>query len=186
MSLEAEPLLELMEPPLERLKVAFQGLIFGGVFGWAAMVGALQFWILPHETNQRRAALAAVLVAPIVLGVIWHAGCRRYHAVRVEPDRIELRRGTTCDQLRAADVLGLIGLGGINLDGGELVARKRLVILTDERRYVLAFHRENNAELYRVLRDACRLAWGVPYPARLEPPTLTDHPGNGPAALGPV
>jgi hypothetical protein len=114
---------------------------------------------------------------------MWRSGFRRYDAIMVESHGIELRRGHRCDEIPCAEVLGVIGQGGINLDGGEIIAWQKVVILRDDRRHFLGFHREDNARVYRALRTACPRAWGVAFPPRLEPPLAVGRPDLDAAAL---
>jgi len=67
----------------------------------------------------------------------------------------------------------LIGQPGINLieKAEDVIAWKRLVILTEEGMHTLTFDPEANTGLYWILRRYCPHAWGVPFPAGLHPPT---------------
>ena len=141
-----------------------------GVVLWVALVAALQFWLLPGETNPRRAALAAAVAVPASLGVAAWGFVRGYHTILVFSDVMELRRGVGSDEVVLSDVLGLVGPGGISLDGGELLVWKRVVVLTDDRRWSVSLTPAGNAALYRALRVHCRWAWGIPFRGSIEPP----------------
>lgn len=84
--------------------------------------------------------------------------------------------------MRCSDVLALVGDGGIDLGGGELIVWKRLSILTADGRDVLEFHHRDNAAIYRALHGACPRAWGLRFPAKLEPPDPAGRPGGGAAS----
>ncbi len=165
-----EPRIEMIWPLHVRLVETAMTFLVWGVVLWIAVGCAFQFWLLPDWPPPRRGALAAGLAAPFA---IW-AACRcyfgRYFAVILHPEWIELRRQGSSDEIPSDDVLALIGRGGINLDGGELIAWKSLVIFTGDRSYTLAFNREVNASLYRTFREFCPGAWGLPFAGRLEPP----------------
>src|SRR4051812_30425993 len=91
-----------------------------GVVLWVALIAALQFWLLPGETNPRRAALAAVVAVPAALGAAAWGLVRGYHTILVFSHVMELRRGVGSDAVVLCEVLGLVGQAGISLDGGEL------------------------------------------------------------------
>ena len=176
------PLFVLVQPRADRLLTAAVQLLIVGVFGWMAVLGALQFWAPPRWTNQRRAEVAAVLVAPLAVFWTWRGYVGRYHTVVVRPDAIELRKGRTRRRVRPSDVLALVGDGGIDLGGGDLIVWKRLSILTAEGRDVLEFHQRDNAAIYRALHATCPRAWGLPFPARLEPPDPAARPDGAAAS----
>jgi hypothetical protein len=165
-----EPL-EWKIPLLERLKPVFLTLILAGPFLWMITLAILQFAILPHWTNPRRGKLAAALVAPVALAFACRSFLKRYHSVVYRHGCLELGRGLATDVIPTTDVVALIGVVGVNLDGGPMIAWKRLTILTWDRHYSLEFHRYANAWLYRSLRPLCPQAWGLPWRGQLEPPS---------------
>jgi hypothetical protein len=112
-----------------------------------------------------------MLVAPIAVGAAARSYFGRYHSVVYRLGCLELGRGLATDVVPVTEVVAFIGVGGINLDGGPMIAWKRLAILTCHGQYSLEFHRYANAWLYRSLRERCPRAWGLPWRGVLEPPS---------------
>jgi hypothetical protein len=113
--------------------------------------------------------LATILVAPFALWVAIRDFLRRYYAVSFRGGYLEINRAGGSQLILASDVIGLVGLGGVNLDGGEMVAWKRLVVLTWDDHFSLEFNRHDNAWLYQSLRKRCPHAWGIPFRGHLQP-----------------
>ena len=178
----ASPLYVVEQPELSRLLEASRRLLLGGGFGWIAGVCALQFWAAPGWSPPQRGLASAVLVGPIVQAWVWRDDMRKIRAVVVRPEAIELHGRGSCDRVRCSDVLALVGDGGVNLDGGELVDWKRLTIATDAGRHVLRFDAETNAELYDALRMVCPRAWGLRFPPRLDEPDPSLRPDGSTAS----
>jgi hypothetical protein len=155
-----------------------------GVVLWMALIAALQFWLLPGATNLQRGALAATIAVPAALGMAVWRFVRVHHTILVFPEVLELRHVVGSDVVVLSDVLGLIGLGGISLDGGELLVWKRVVILTDNRRWSVSLTPAGNAALHRALRSHCRWAWGLPFRGSIEPPEEEAAARAAPHSLG--
>ena len=137
---------------------------------WVAILAALQYWFAPHLTNHTRAGLAALIAVPAAVCVALLMHARRYERIALYPDRIDLRRGGLVEEILYSDVIGLVGRGGINLDGGEMLVWKKLFVLTEDRRRCLEIHHEVNAGLYHYLREHCSKSWGIPFRGTLESP----------------
>lgn len=129
-----------------------------------------RFWLFPEEPSRRRYDLILVLASAVgTLGAV-RGYARAYHAVSVDPDALRLCRGEDCEEIPYPAVVGLIGRGSFGFDGDGLVDWRRLLIVTEDRRRLLAFSPGDCAALYRALLSRCPRAWGVPFRGRLERP----------------
>ena len=164
------PLTELMKP-------VFASLLLWGLGLWIATVFVFQFALFPDWSHPQRARLSAILVMPMAIFMAYLRFSRRCHTVIDRKGFLELGQGFRSKEIPVSQVVGLIGLGGVNLDGDELIVWKNLVILTWDGCEILEFHHQDNAWLYRILRGVCRTAWGLPFNGHLEPPM--DGPRNG-------
>ena len=99
------------------------------------------------------------------LGALFGACCydwNRWYRVALGPDCIELFRPGRRVVVDPRNVLALMGVGGVNLTGGEMVLCKRVLVVT--RRGVLKIDfKEQSDGLYELLLELCPGAVGIPF-----------------------
>ena len=146
-------------------------LLFGLL--WPIFVGFLQFSIVPSWTNYDRAYLALFLASPIAILIGTRRFLREYRRVECRMGCLELIAPGNRAVIPVTDVIGIVGVGGISLDGGELVNWKGIVILTWFSRHVVGFPPEENSQLFRELRLCSPHAWALPFRGEIEAPLRT-------------
>jgi len=147
-----------------------------GIALWMATILVLQELLLPQLTPPQRAGSALLVALPGALMASWRRYCGRYHTITLSPGLLEFHRGTRVEQISPSEVRALLGLGGISLDGGEIVVWKKLILLTEDGNRPVALGADENASCYDHLRQMCPLAWCAPFRGDLEWPHAEVQP----------
>lgn len=161
---------------LRLIETGFRLLWYGLVL-WIGLLFLLQEWLLPNWSPPERADLSAAIAIPLAAVLAGLAFYRKYYRIVIS-DRIELRRLNSVTTIQPSEICGMVGLGGANIDGGEMIVWKHIMIVTAENTYRLSFGYEHNPLCYEAIRQVAARAWCLPFCGVLEQPIEMDSYDN--------
>jgi hypothetical protein len=119
------------------------------------------------------ALVLLIIPPPIALLITFYLPLpKRWHEAWFFKDRLVLICDNTEQTLQYIDPTLIVGLGGINLDGGELLVWKRTKVKTRDAVYEIQLEPATNADCFEELTKRCELAIGISYNDDIRLPDL--------------
>jgi hypothetical protein len=157
-------------PRLQRLLGA--GLVFMNccVGLWIVILVLWESVLQLPLTPPQRMLLAAFPACPGALSLAWWHYRRRNHLIVITPELLEIHHANVVNEILPSEVIGLIALPGISLEGEEMMVWKKVVIVTLYKSYAILLGAEENARCFEDLRQCCLYSWTLPFRGDLVPP----------------
>lgn len=133
----------------------------------------LQEFLLRGWRPPARFSLSAFLALPIAAIVGWVHNSRWNYRLTIS-DSIEITRHQLTVSLCPDDVVGIVGVGGLNLDGRKFFAWKHVLIVTDQDVHRLSLGYESSESCCEGLRRVSTNAWTIPFRGEISPPAFAE------------